>query len=133
MRSEDQHFISLGGGVGELIHGAAACPLQLFGVAHAARIHASTAQEHEPFTAQYTFEHSLNIVIAVRRPLQRLGCNDRNGHQENGHVRRGLPVPLSAPMFYAGLRRRYAERDRMFFLPRQLAAYDAKRRNRRRR
>jgi len=40
------------------------------------------------------------------------------------HIQRGATVPLSAPEFYAGLRQRFVERDTMFFLPEQVAAYD---------
>jgi len=40
------------------------------------------------------------------------------------HIQRGATVPLSAPEFYAGLRQRFIERDTMFFLPEQVAAYD---------
>ena len=43
------------------------------------------------------------------------------------HVQRGVTVPLSAAEFYAGLTQRFAERDDMFFLPEQVAAYDRKR------
>jgi DNA modification methylase len=43
------------------------------------------------------------------------------------HLERERPVPLSAPEFYAGLEQRFAERDRMYFLPEQVAAYDKKR------
>lgn len=41
------------------------------------------------------------------------------------HIQRGLTVPLGAADFYAGLRRRFAERDGMTFLPPQAAAYEA--------
>jgi len=40
------------------------------------------------------------------------------------HIQRGASVPLSAAEFYAGLRERFVERDRMFFLPDQVAEYD---------
>ncbi len=43
------------------------------------------------------------------------------------HVQRGVMVPLSAVEFYAGLAQRFAERDRMFFLPEQVAEYDRRR------
>ena len=43
------------------------------------------------------------------------------------HVQRGVTVPLSAAEFYAGLARRYSERDGMYFLPEQVAEYDKKR------
>lgn len=43
------------------------------------------------------------------------------------HVQRGVAVPLSAPEFYAGLRRRYPQRDGMFFLDEQVAEYERKR------
>ena len=43
------------------------------------------------------------------------------------HVQRGVTVPLSAAEFYAGLPQRFAERDDMYFLPEQVAAYDRKR------
>ena len=45
------------------------------------------------------------------------------------HVRRGATVPLSAAEFYAGLRRRFPERDGMFFLPVQIPRYDTRRVN----
>ena len=45
------------------------------------------------------------------------------------HVQRGVAVPLSAAEFYDGLTQRFAERDRMFFLPEQVAEYDRKRLN----
>ena len=40
------------------------------------------------------------------------------------HIQRGLTVPLGAAEFYAGLRQRFPERDGMYFLPTQVAAYD---------
>src|SRR5262249_40588765 len=43
------------------------------------------------------------------------------------HVQRGYAVPVTAAEFHAGLRQRYPERDGMFFLPDQIAAYDRKR------
>ena len=43
------------------------------------------------------------------------------------HIQRGASVPLSASEFYAGLKQRFAERDGMYFLPDQVAEYDAAR------
>jgi len=43
------------------------------------------------------------------------------------HVLRGVTIPMSAPEFYAGLARRFPERDGMYFLPDQVAEYDKKR------
>jgi len=43
------------------------------------------------------------------------------------HVQRGVTVPLSAAEFYAGLARRFPERDGMYFLPEQVVEYDRKR------
>jgi len=43
------------------------------------------------------------------------------------HIQRGATVPLSAAEFYAGLVRRFPERDGMYFLPDQVAEYDKKR------
>jgi inorganic pyrophosphatase len=43
------------------------------------------------------------------------------------HVRRGVTVPLSATEFYAGLARRFPERDGMYFLPEQVVEYDKRR------
>lgn len=40
------------------------------------------------------------------------------------HVQRGFSVPLSAAEFYAGLTRKYTERDGMVFLHDQIQAYD---------
>ena len=43
------------------------------------------------------------------------------------HVLRGATVPLSATEFYQGLRQRFAERDRMYFLAEQVVEYDRRR------
>ena len=43
------------------------------------------------------------------------------------HIQRGFTVPMSAGDFYAGLTRRFVERDGMFFLQEQAVAYDRKR------
>jgi hypothetical protein len=43
------------------------------------------------------------------------------------HVQRGVTVPLSNAEFREGLKRRFAERDGMYFLPSQTAEYDRKR------
>jgi hypothetical protein len=43
------------------------------------------------------------------------------------HVQRGYPVPLSTADFHAGLRRRFPERDGMYFLPDQVDEYDRRR------
>ena len=40
------------------------------------------------------------------------------------HVLRGVTVPLSATEFYQGIRQRFAERDRMYFLTNQVVEYD---------
>ncbi len=41
------------------------------------------------------------------------------------HIQRGLPVPLSAPEFYAGLNERFTEREGMVFTFPQAAEFDA--------
>ena len=43
------------------------------------------------------------------------------------HVLRGVTVPLSAAEFYKALSQRFAQRDRMYFLPDQVVEYDRKR------
>jgi hypothetical protein len=43
------------------------------------------------------------------------------------HIQRGASVPLSAGEFYAGLKQKFVERDGMYFLPDQVAEYDAAR------
>lgn len=43
------------------------------------------------------------------------------------HVQRGITIPISAGDFYAGLRRRFPERDSMYFLADQVSEYDRKR------
>ena len=43
------------------------------------------------------------------------------------HLDRDASVPLSASEFYAGLEQRFPLRDKMYFLPEQIAAYDKKR------
>ena len=40
------------------------------------------------------------------------------------HIMNGIPVPMDAPTFYAGLRERFIQRDGMFFLPDQVNEYD---------
>lgn len=42
------------------------------------------------------------------------------------YVRKGYPIPLSSQEFQSGLSQRFIERDGMFFLPDQVAAYDRK-------
>jgi hypothetical protein len=41
------------------------------------------------------------------------------------HVQRGVSVPLSASEFFSGLKRRFPERDGMYFLPEQTSEYEA--------
>jgi DNA modification methylase len=43
------------------------------------------------------------------------------------HIMRGIPVPMDAHTFYAGLRERFIQRDGMFFLPDQVNEYDERR------
>lgn len=43
------------------------------------------------------------------------------------HIQRGASIPLSAGEFYAGLKQKFVERDGMYFLPDQVAEYDAAR------
>ena len=43
------------------------------------------------------------------------------------HIMNGIPVPMDAHSFYAGLRQRFLTRDGMFFLPDQINEYDEKR------
>ena len=43
------------------------------------------------------------------------------------HIMNGIPVPMTAHSFYAGLREHFLERDGMFFLPDQVNEYDEKR------
>src|SRR5262249_7298632 len=43
------------------------------------------------------------------------------------HVQHGVTVPISAADFYAGLKQKFPERDRMFFLPDQVLIYDQRR------
>jgi len=43
------------------------------------------------------------------------------------HVLRGVMVPMAASEFYAGLKCRFPERDKMYFLSEQAAEYDKKR------
>ena len=43
------------------------------------------------------------------------------------HLERDATVPLSATEFYAGLEQRFPQRDKMYFLPEQVPAYDKKR------
>ena len=43
------------------------------------------------------------------------------------HIMNGIPVPLDAHAFYEGLRKRFIERDSMFFLSDQVNEYDDKR------
>lgn len=43
------------------------------------------------------------------------------------HIMNGIPVPMDAHTFYAGLRERFIMRDGMFFLPDQVNEYDERR------
>ena len=44
------------------------------------------------------------------------------------HIMNGIPVPMDAHTFYAGLRERFISRDEMFFLADQVNEYDERRR-----
>ncbi|KAA5807902.1 DNA methyltransferase [Thermoanaerobacterium thermosaccharolyticum] len=43
------------------------------------------------------------------------------------HIQNGASIPMGSSDFYAGLKKRYIERDGMYFLPDQAAIYDSKR------
>ncbi|AGB19496.1 DNA methyltransferase [Thermoanaerobacterium thermosaccharolyticum] len=43
------------------------------------------------------------------------------------HIQNGASIPMGSSDFYAGLKKRYIERDGMYFLPDQAAMYDSKR------
>ncbi|EGD52430.1 DNA methylase N-4/N-6 domain protein [Thermoanaerobacter ethanolicus JW 200] len=43
------------------------------------------------------------------------------------HIQKGATIPMSAAEFYEGLKKRFIERDGMYFLPDQAAIYDTKR------
>ncbi|MDD4496204.1 MAG: DNA methyltransferase [Eubacteriales bacterium] len=43
------------------------------------------------------------------------------------HIMNGIPIPMDAHAFYAGLRDRFIQRDGMFFLPDQVNEYDERR------
>jgi DNA-directed RNA polymerase subunit RPC12/RpoP len=43
------------------------------------------------------------------------------------HIQKGASIPMSAAEFYEGLKKRFIERDGMYFLPDQAAIYDTKR------
>ncbi|AFK87282.1 MULTISPECIES: DNA methyltransferase [Thermoanaerobacterium] len=43
------------------------------------------------------------------------------------HIQNGASIPMGSSDFYAGLKKRYIERDGMYFLPDQAAVYDSKR------
>ena len=72
----------------------------------------------------------LPVVVAVADALETVA--ERRDHllfdrMVAFHVLRGATVPLSATEFYQGLRQRFAERDRMYFLPEQVVEYDRRR------
>jgi len=74
-------------------------------------------------------QHLAQLPIAVRTDGQLETLSERQDYllfdrMVAFHIQRGATVPLSAAEFYAGLRERFVERDRMFFLPDQVAEYD---------
>ncbi len=81
---------------------------------------------------EFVHHHLSRLPVAVERLGKLEAIAERQRHVIYDrllafHIRNGFSVPLSAPEFYRGLVERYPERDEMFFLPEQVAAYDRKR------
>ena len=47
---------------------------------------AGSAEQHPAAAGQHPFEHSFNIIVAIRRLLSGLGGDDCISHQENGNL-----------------------------------------------
>lgn len=105
----------------------------------------SAYKPKESFVRQFT-QHAGDLEMAwefVRQHLQNLPiAPDSTGKIEvvserqdyllfdrmvAFHIMNGIPVPMDAHTFYAGLRERFIQRDGMFFLPDQVNEYDERR------
>ena len=76
--------------------------------------------------------HLLRLPVAVTRDDKIQASGERQkfllfDRMVAFHVLRGAIVPFSAAEFYKGLSQRFAQRDRMYFLPDQVVEYDRKR------
>lgn len=78
-------------------------------------------REHLSNVPKFVGRASEGEVISERTPQM---LHDR---MVAYHVQHGVSVPISGPLFFAGLAQRFAERDGMFFLPEQVAEYDRRR------
>jgi DNA modification methylase len=76
-------------------------------------------------------EHLQHLPVHLRRGASTTAVVERSpkilyDRLITFYLMRSLPVPLDATDFQVGLRRRFAERDGMYFLPEQVAEYDEK-------
>jgi len=78
-------------------------------------------REHMSNVPRFVGRASEGEIISERTPQM---LHDR---MVAYHVQHGVSVPISGPMFFAGLIQRFAERDGMFFVPEQVAEYDRRR------
>ncbi len=92
------------------------------------RIYAGTAEGAWDFVRQHLLHLPVFVeaagraeMIAERQPFLLF---DR---MVAFHIQRGATVPLNLAEFYAGLRKRFPERDGMYFLPEQIPEYDRRR------
>lgn len=76
-------------------------------------------------------EHLLHLPVHLRKGASTTAVVERNpkilyDRLITFYLMRGLPVPQDAQDFQSGLRKRFAERDGMYFLPEQASEYDEK-------
>ncbi|MGH9460877.1 MAG: DNA methyltransferase, partial [Vicinamibacteria bacterium] len=99
------------------------------GLEHRFKIEAGT----EEGVWDFVKTHLRQLPVLVR---SKDGCAEVVGERQDHllfdrmvafHVLRGVTVPMPASEFYTGLKRRFPERDGMYFLPQQVAEYDKKR------
>lgn len=80
---------------------------------------------------EFTYQHLKNLPVTAEKDgrlemvmeRQKTTLYDR---MVAFYVQKGIPVPISAPDYYAGLYRRFEEDDDMYFLPEQAVTYRQK-------
>lgn len=75
-------------------------------------------------------QHLAQLPIVVRKDASLETVAERQNYllfdrMVAYHIQRGVAVPMGAAQFYAGLKQHFDERDGMYFLPDQVAAYDS--------
>lgn len=76
--------------------------------------------------------HLRQLAVFVAKDGKAVPVSERQTHilfdrMVAFHVQRGYTIPMSSPEFHAGMKKKFPERDGMYFLPEQVTDYDRRR------